>query len=109
VTPKGTKPGDLPTAGTPRARSGRPGDDGDGPHAANVAASSRYTPPVHKWEKESPRWWPFLMLGLFAIGGILILLKYLSWVPGGQDGSSWWIVAGLGFVLAGLFSATKWK
>jgi hypothetical protein len=49
------------------------------------------------------------MLGLFAIGGILILLKYLGWVPGGQDASQWWIVGGLAFVLAGLFAATKWK
>jgi hypothetical protein len=106
VTPKGTKPGTVPTAGTPKVRSAA--HDDEGPHAA-ASASSRYTPPVPKSEKESPRWWPVLMLGLFAVGGLLILLKYLSWLPGGQDASQWWIVGGLAFVLAGLFAATKWK
>jgi hypothetical protein len=74
-----------------------------------VEASSRYTPKVPKSEKESPRWWPVLMLGLFIVGGILILIKYLGWVPGGQDGSQWWVFAGLVFVLAGLFTATQWR
>ena len=109
MTPKGSKPGTLPTAGTPRARSTasetatRHGD-----HGPTVGASSRYTPPIPVYEKESPRWWPFMMLGLFGIGGILILLKYLGWVPGGQNASQWWIPGGLAFVLTGLFTATKW-
>ena len=111
VTPKGTKPGTLPTAGTPKVRSA-PGDEHVGAHsghAPTVAASSRYTPPVPTYEKESPRWWPVMMLSLFGVGGVMILLKYLGWVPGGQNASQWWIVGGLGFVLAGLFSSTKWR
>jgi len=107
VTPKGTKPGTLPTAGTPKIRATPAGDDGG--HSSTVAASSRYTPPVPQSEKESPRWWPVMMLSLFGIGGLLILLKYLGWVPGGQDGSQWWIMGGLVFVLAGLFASTKWR
>ena len=109
MTPKGTKPGTLPTAGPPKARASADHGLGHRGHEPQVAASSRYTPPVPIYEKESPRWWPVLILSLFGLGGILILVKYLGWVPGGQNGSQWWIVGGLGFVLAGLFSATKWK
>lgn len=109
VTPKGTKPGSLPTAGTPTARpkSHSAADTKHEHHATE--ASSRYTPKVHQYEKESPRWWPAMMIALFAIGGVLIMLKYLGWVPGGQDGSQWWIVGGLAFVLSGLFAATRWR
>jgi hypothetical protein len=104
VTPKGTKPGTLPTAGPPTARVERRHHDDD------VAASSRYTPKAAKtWKTESPRWWPAFMLSLFGIGGVVILLKYLGWVPGGQNASQWWIVGGLAFVLGGLFAATRWR
>lgn len=109
VTPKGTRPGTLPTAGTTSARHKSHGSDDTKHEHHSTETSSRYTPKVHQYEKESPRWWPVMMIALFAIGGILIMLKYLGWVPGGQDGSQWWIVAGLAFVLSGLFSATRWR
>ena len=109
VTPKGTKPGTLPTAGAPSARhKAKRSDDNEHEHHA-AEASSRYTPKVPQSEKESPRWWPALMISLFGVGGILIMLKYLGWVPGGQDGSQWWIVGGLVSVLGGLFAATRWR
>ena len=108
VTPKGTKPGTLPTAGAPSARREAPKRDAEHEYRA-TEASSRYTPKVPQSEKESPRWWPVLMLSLLSIGGILILIKYLGWVPGGQNGSQWWIVAGLVCVLSGLFTATRWR
>ena len=101
VTPKGTKPGSAPAA-APKAHKHHDDDH-------RVEASSRYTPKVPQYEKESPRWWPVMMMSFFVIGGILILIKYLGWVPGGQNGSQWWIVGGLVSVLAGLFSATKWR
>jgi hypothetical protein len=108
VTPKGTKPGTLPTAGTPTARHKAPKRDSEHEYRA-AEASSRYTPKVPQSQKESPRWWPALMISLFAVGGVLILIKYLGWVPGGQDGSQWWIVGGLVSVLGGLFTATQWR
>jgi hypothetical protein len=106
VTPKGGgKPGTVPTAGAPKARASSHDEDDH----STVAASSRYTPPTPYSAKHSPTWWPYFMLGLFAIGGTLILLRYLGWVPGGQDASQWWIVGGLAFVLGGLVAATKWR
>ncbi len=109
VTPKGTKPGSLPTAGTPQARVRKEREPKEHHDGDPVEASSRYTPKTPRSQKESPRWWPVLMIGLFVVGGILIMLKYLGWIPGGQDGSQWWVVGGLGFVLAGLFTATQWR
>ena len=96
-------------AGAPTARHRDHGSDDVEHERHSTQASSRYTPKVHSYEKESPRWWPIMMIGLFAAGGILILIKYLGWVPGGQDGSQWWIVGGLACVLSGLFAATRWR
>jgi hypothetical protein len=103
TTPKGTKPGQLPTA------SGRPIGAGGGgiTRAGEVQASSRYTPPVPREYKESPRWVPILMFALFIIGAVIILMFYLGAVPGGR--SNWYLVAGLAFILSGLFTATKYR
>jgi hypothetical protein len=103
TTPKGTKPGQLPTAG------GRPiGATGGGPtRAGEVEASSRYTPPIPREFRESPRWVPILMFSLFIIGALIIMLFYLGAVPGGR--SNWYLVVGLGFILSGLFTATKYR
>lgn len=103
VTPKGTRPGDsrLPTAGDRPIGSG----SGDGPrHAA--AASTRYTPPVPQYVKESPRWVPILMFALWIVGALIIICYYLDWVPGGR--SQWYLAGGLACILGGLYTATKY-
>ena len=103
VTPKGTRPGSsskqLPTAGAPPVR-------GSDPHHA-VSASSRYTPPVPSYMKESPRWVPILMFALWIVGAIIIILYYLGAVPGGR--SQWYLLIGLGMILGGLYTATKYR
>jgi len=50
---------------------------------------------------------PVLMFALFIIGALIILLFYLGAVPGGR--SNWYLVGGLGCILGGLFTATKYK
>jgi hypothetical protein len=102
TTPKGTRPGQLPTAGArPIGASGVTRSD------SGVEASSRYTPPIPREYKESPRWVPILMFACFIIGALIILLFYMGAVPGGR--SNWYLVGGLGFILAGLFTATKYR
>ena len=100
TTPKGTRPGQLPTAGA------RPLGSTGPTRAGEVEASSRYTPPVPKEFKESPRWVPILMFTLFGIGALIILLFYLGAVPGGRN--NWYLMGGLAFILGGLFTATKY-
>ncbi len=93
TTPKGTRPGES-----------RPETPTHNEHG--VAASTRYTPPVPKYVKVSPRWVPILMFALFILGALVILLYYLGAVPGGR--SNYYLVLGLGFILGGLFTATKY-
>ena len=92
MTPKGTRPGEHSSlASANRTDSG-------------VAASARYTPPTARALEESPRWVPILMLVFLALGAITIILRYLVW----QD-TNLPVLFGLAFLLAGLWTATKWK
>ena len=68
-----------------------------------MAASTRYTPPIPREERESPRWVPILMAVLLGLGGLTIVLRYLVW----QD-SNLPVLVGLAFLLGGLYTATKW-
>lgn len=71
-----------------------------------VSASSRYTPPVPEYVKQSPRWVPILMFALFILGTLVILLDYLGAVPGGRSNA--YLLGGLGSILGGLYTATKY-
>jgi hypothetical protein len=99
VTPGGSRvdqrTGKSPT-GTGAAKSSS--------DAGAVGASRRYTPPVDKKQLESPAWVPVLMVGLFVIGGLAIMSRYLIW----EDTNTPMIV-GLVCLLGGLYTATKWR
>ena len=69
-----------------------------------MSPSSRYTPPIPQSVKESPKWEPILMCVFLAIGVLTILSRYLF----ADSVGNWPVFAGLGFVLAGLYTATKW-
>lgn len=45
------------------------------------------------------------MFGLIIVGVVVILANYVGWVPG--DTSNWYLLLGLGFVLAGIITATQ--
>lgn len=92
TTPKGSQPG---VRGTSHEHD-----------QSGVSASSRYTPPVPQYVKESPRWVPILMFALFIAGALVILLYYLGAVPGGR--SNYYLLVGLAMVLGGLYTATKY-
>ncbi len=92
MTPKGTRPGEHSSlASAARTDSG-------------VAASTRYTPPTSHEFDESPRWVPILMIVFLVLGALTIILRYLVW----QD-TNLPVLFGLGFLLAGLWTATKWR
>lgn len=57
-------------------------------------------------EKISPTWVPVLMLTLLALGAIMIVLNYVALLPG--DTSNWYLLGGLGLLLAGMLMATQW-
>ncbi len=83
VTPKGTR------STPPAAAETNP----------SIAHPEAYAP--------SPRWVPMVMFGLLIAGVLLILLNYLAPIPGAP--SNWYLLAGLGLVLAGLVTATRYR
>ena len=100
VTPKGTTPGDA-------RRSVPKADVEDGVHRASTA-SSRYTPPKSVVLKEPSRVLPIAMFTLWILGALVIIFNYLDvLLPGATN--NWYLLVGLGLILAGLFVATKWE
>jgi hypothetical protein len=89
VTPKGTRPG------------GRPPAEGRAP-----SASTRYTPPVPREEKVSPRWVPVVMFGLLVLGALVIILNYLGALPGDADNR--YLLVGLALITGGFLTATRY-
>ncbi len=71
-------------------------------------ASTRYTPPVPRAQKQSPRWVPVLMLVLIAIGVLVIFLHYVDLLLPGAA-SNWWLLAGLASILGGIVTATQYR
>jgi hypothetical protein len=69
--------------------------------------STRYTPPVPQSVKVSPPWVPVVMFVLLGLGLLVILANYVGFVPGGET-SNWYLIVGLGFILAGILTATQW-
>lgn len=69
--------------------------------------SSRYTPPVPRELKVSPRWVPVLMFTLLALGLVVIFCNYLGVLPGGTKNS--YLLLGLGSILGGIVTATQYR
>jgi hypothetical protein len=91
VTPKGGRvtPRGGPTAGT-----------------ATHTPSGRYTAPIPDEYRSSPWWVPAIMLSLFGLGVLAILLNYLSLLP--SSPSNWYLLGGLGGIVAGFIAATRY-
>jgi len=87
-----------------RRRRGRVTEKGTAP-----VASARYTPPsTHDDQLPSPLWVPVLMFTMFGLGMLTIFLNYVKIVPGGET-SNWYLLLGLGFILAGIITATQYR
>jgi len=90
ATRKGRSTGGRTTSNQPRERSG----------------NDRYTPPVPKNVKSSPKWMGILIIGLFVLGVVIIIVNYAGLLPGGVN--NWWLVAAIGSIFAGLMVATRY-
>ncbi len=88
VTPKGTN------------AKGRP------PKEKVPPSSGRYTPPIPREQKVSPRWVPALMFFFLLSGAAMILLNYLSLLPGGADNR--YLLGGLALITGGFITATRY-
>jgi hypothetical protein len=78
------------------------------PQASREAIrNDRYTPPIPKKTKVSPRWMGISIIALFVVGVLIIILNYGNVLPGGV--SNWWLVAAIGSIFAGLMVATQYR
>jgi hypothetical protein len=79
--------------------------------AEAAPVSRRYTAPVPTAKRgPSPRWVPALMFAFWGVGLLLIILNYMGVLPGSDNGGNgWYLVAGLGSILAGIITATQYR
>ncbi len=77
------------------------------PDKAPPAPSGRYTPPIPKSQKSSPRWLAVLMLTLLIAGMLVVVCNYLGVLPGGA--SNGYLFLGLGLITAGFLVATRYR
>ena len=101
---KGKSAGGRSTAkgSTPKTTSkvGRP---------STAEESGRYTRPIPKSVRRSPRWYGALVLALLIVGVAIIVLNYLAHIPGVAHGSPWGLVVGLVLIFAGFLMATRYR
>ena len=93
TTPKGTGAKDPAAKGATRADRQPP-------------PSGRYTPPVPRVHKVSPPWVPVLLFGFLLGGAAVIVLNYLSLLPGEADNR--YLLLGLMLITGGFVTATKY-
>lgn len=71
-----------------------------------ATGSGRYTAPIPREFKVSPWWVPALMIAFFLAGVVVILLNYLSLLGG--SASNVYLFVGLGLIVAGFITSTRW-
>ena len=77
----------------------------------DASSTARYTAPVKKQHHgPSPKWVPITMFGAWGVGLLVIILNYMQVLPGTESGGNgWYLVAGLGSILAGIMVATQYR
>jgi hypothetical protein len=100
---------DAPKGGRVTPKGGRVTPKGGLKPASKAVPtpSGRYTPPIPKEYKESPRWVPILLLGFLVAGMCTIVGNYLGLLPGGAKNA--YLFLGLGFITCGFITATRYR
>ena len=96
VKPPSAKKG--PKSGKPDSQSGR----------VTPKQTGRYTPPVPRAEKVSPKWVPIVMFTSLGLGMLVILANYVSLLPGDEP-SNMYLLLGLVLITTGFITATKYQ
>ena len=86
---------------TPSAKSSAKGATGSG-----SVQSNRYTPPIDRSQKVSPKWFGILIIAMFALGVLIVILNYAGLLPGGVNNA--WLIAAIGAIFVGLILATRY-
>jgi hypothetical protein len=92
------------TSGKTAPKKGRKG--GRTTESTKSAQTRRYTPPIPKKAKTSPRWMGLMIIALFVLGVLIVILNYAGLLPGGVN--NLWLIAAIGAIFAGLITATRY-
>ena len=68
--------------------------------------NKRYTAPIPKSVRHSPRWFGPVLLALLIVGLLLIVGNYVGIMPGGT--SNWYLIGGLVGIVVGAMMATQY-
>ena len=78
------------------------------PKKATTARSSdtgRYTPPIPRSQRVSPKWVPILMFTLLSLGTLVIILNYVNAIGHASNGK---LLIGLALITGGFVTATNY-
>jgi hypothetical protein len=68
--------------------------------------NKRYTAPIPKSVRHSPRWFGPVLLALLVAGLLVIVGNYVGIMPGGT--SNWYLIGGLVGIVVGSLMATQY-
>ncbi len=68
--------------------------------------NKRYTAPIPKSVRQSPRWFGPMLLALLIVGLLLIVGNYVGVLPGSP--SNWYLIGGLIGIVVGAMMATQY-
>ena len=74
---------------------------------ARSTSSGRYTPPIPRSRKVSPKWMGPLILAFLLIGALTIVLNYFNVLPAGP--SDWYLLVGIVMIATGFVVATQYR
>ncbi len=67
----------------------------------------RYTAPIPKSVKRSPRWYPYVLLALLILGVLVIILNFVGALP--SSPTNWYTIVGLVAILVSVVMATRYR
>jgi cell division protein CrgA len=71
-----------------------------------TSASGRYTPPIPKNVKVSPKWMGPLILAILIGGALMIVLNYFNVLPDAP--TNWYLLGGIALIATGFITATQY-
>jgi Cell division protein CrgA len=77
-----------------------------GRDAGKAATPGRYTPPIPRDVKVSPKWMGPTIIGLLVLGGLTIVLNYFKALPASP--TNWYLLVGIALIACGFALATRY-
>ena len=101
---KDARPGRVTPKGGPPKRKVAAAGPGSG---STPLESGRYTPPIPRDVRHSPRWFPWALLTSLLLGVTAIILNYIQALPASP--TNWYTLGGLIAILVAALAATRFR